>query len=410
MKNKILLVLCLVFIFTSQAWPQAVAPDPTRLSVGPRVLAMGKAFVGLADDYSSVYTNPAGLGNIKDWEISSMSGTFMEDYKYLNLTGVYPTQYGVVGLAYANSSISGGYATKIKAGTEADPVYEIDTSQPMINYGNSAALLSFGRKVEVPRIACETMFGASLKLFFASMGGDGITNGGASGQELDVGLLMKPYQWLSFGSTVQNLLPANMGGKLTYSSGHYESYPAIWENGIAMRILGPENALKVLGEHQLKWLLDLDMYPTKSNFPLIYHTGVEWNPMKMVAIRAGIDQDASGDGTNSGKLTPVSNFTAGLGLNWSGVSFDYAYHQFSGVPGVTNSFFSLTYSQPIKPPGPSKWEELAKQRAAATQEVITKPEIKFEPKIVPLTIVKPKIIKPPVKKGGKKNVKKKSAR
>jgi hypothetical protein len=403
MNNKLLLIFGLVFIFTSQAWPQAVAPDPTRLSVGPRVLAMGKAFVGLADDYASIYTNPAGLGNIVDkWELSSMSGNFMEDYQYLNLTGVYPTQYGVFGLAYANSSISGGYATKIKPGTEADPVYEMDTSQPTISYGNNAALLSFGRKVEIPRITCDTLLGANLKMFFASMGGDGITNGGASGQELDLGLLIKPCSWFSFGSTIQNILPSSMGGKLTYSSGHYESYPAVWENGIALRILGDKNSLKTIGEHQLKWLLDLDINPTKSNFPMIYHTGFEWNPMKMIAIRAGIDQDASGDGTNSGNLSAVSNFTAGLGLNWAGVCFDYAYHQFSGVPGVSNNFFSLSYSQPIKPPGPSKWEELAKQRATSSSEAVIKPEVKNEP-----VIVQPKIVKPPVNKGGPKNVKKK---
>jgi len=41
-------------------------------SIGPRALGMGGAFVGLANDYSTVYWNPAGLRNL--------SGSFVGVY------------------------------------------------------------------------------------------------------------------------------------------------------------------------------------------------------------------------------------------------------------------------------------------------------------------------------------------
>ena len=38
-------------------------------TVGTRASAMGGAFIGLADDYSAVYWNPAGITQIKGMEV-----------------------------------------------------------------------------------------------------------------------------------------------------------------------------------------------------------------------------------------------------------------------------------------------------------------------------------------------------
>jgi len=40
------------------SWGQAIAPDPTRISIGSRILGMGKAFVGLSDDLGSISILP----------------------------------------------------------------------------------------------------------------------------------------------------------------------------------------------------------------------------------------------------------------------------------------------------------------------------------------------------------------
>jgi hypothetical protein len=416
MKNRFvwLIIICLSFSATT-VLAQAVAPDPIRLAVGSRVLGMGKAFVGLADDVNAMYLNPAGLANLEKWQFSSMSGSFMEDYNYINLCGAYPLSWGVFGVGFTTASITGGYATRVKAGSNP-PVYEIDPTQPTISYYNNVGLLSFATKMDrlkLPfKLPWESMVGLNLKIFASGLAGDGITQGDAKGSELDAGLIIKPQQWLSFGSSVQNLLPATMGGKITYNSGHYESFPALWKNGIAVKILGPQNSLRTQQDQELSFLLDFDYYPTRSNFPIIYHTGLEWQLIKTIKLRTGINQDAAGDG-RGGKVSPLSNITYGVGVNYGGWRFDYAYNQFSEGGGMTDSFFSLSY-QPetvvVKP-----------QPAPAVQQITTittTPEAKV---ITPIIITKP-VSKPPVIikskqlpvvkktgtiKGGTKNVKKK---
>jgi len=394
--NKPLGAWLIILALAIPALAQSVAPDTTRLAVGGRVLAMGKAFVGLADDLPSIYTNPAGLANLKQWALSSMSGTFMEDFSYLNVSGAYPTKYGVLGFGYANAGIAGGYATKIKSGAGTpNPVYEIDYSQPTIGYLNDVMIVSYANLLPVPRLPFELLAGASLKFISSKLSGDGITNGTASGNELDLGFLAKPAPWLSLGSTVQNLLPASLGGKITYASGHYESYPAIWENGLAISLLGDDAALKSFRSQTLKLLLDFDYHPSRGNLPLTYHTGLEWQPMNMLYLRAGIDQDVAGDGTGQ-SLSAISNFTAGVGLFISNVKFDYAYHQFAGIPGVTNNFFSLSYcpsvsklkSTTLVPPTP--------KTIAASPETITRPATREA------SLAAPSVIKPAANKNAKK--------
>ena len=51
-----------VFIIATSLYPNGLSLN----SIGPRALGMGGAFIGIADDYSAVYWNPAGISQIKD--------------------------------------------------------------------------------------------------------------------------------------------------------------------------------------------------------------------------------------------------------------------------------------------------------------------------------------------------------
>jgi len=100
--NKIIrsfLVLFFVLFLFSQSFALIkVANDPTRITVGARALGMGKAFVGISDDISSAFLNPAGLANLERWQMTSMSGKFINEVNYLNLAGAYPLAKGVAAL------------------------------------------------------------------------------------------------------------------------------------------------------------------------------------------------------------------------------------------------------------------------------------------------------------------------
>lgn len=63
----------IVMLFAAAAWGNGIALN----GVGTRASAMGNAYYGIADDYSALYWNPAGLTDIDGMEIN---GTFMAVY------------------------------------------------------------------------------------------------------------------------------------------------------------------------------------------------------------------------------------------------------------------------------------------------------------------------------------------
>lgn len=50
--------------------------------VAPRVLGMGDAFVGYADDYNTLFYNPAGLGRLPEWQLNMFIGAGMDSQVY----------------------------------------------------------------------------------------------------------------------------------------------------------------------------------------------------------------------------------------------------------------------------------------------------------------------------------------
>ncbi|MFH1361491.1 MAG: S-layer homology domain-containing protein, partial [bacterium] len=370
------------------------APDPIRIATGARTLGMGKSFVGLSDDISSIFLNPAGLANIDRWQITSMSGKLLEEFNYVSISGLYPTNFGNFGVAYVRSDIGGAFPTTIEAASDpADPIFIIDTNQDPMSYYNNLFILSYGEKLEkffmLPVLNNvgdrfpwfkQINFGANLKFFAVNLTGDHITQGSASGTEIDLGFQGKPLTWLSLGANVQNLLPTTMGGKLHYETGWDENYPAVLKLGAATNLFGPEESLLQLGQHNVKLLTDLDYEISRSDtIPTLLHLGVEWKPIDLIAIRAGIDQEMEGISS------VANNLTSGVGLYYGDFRFDYAYHQFVGAPGVDNHFFSLSYG--INPVSKNRERLIASPDQLVTKALVATIEgTAVDPKIVTLKI------------------------
>lgn len=395
MRNKFLIITAILALGAQLALAQA-APDPIRIATGARPLGMGKAYVGLADDVGSIFLNPAGLANPLRWQVTSMQGSFLDEFSYLSLSGLYPTEIGNFGIAFAGSSIGGALPTTIEATSDpADPIYVVDLTQDPMSYYNNVFILSYGDKLkrilDLPVFGAVNErlpglkgvnFGANLKIFMVSLTGDGITDaqGSGRGMELDLGLQGKPLSWLSLGGNLQNALPFSLGGKLHYESGWDESYPAVLKLGAAADILGPEKALRKLGDHKLALLADVDYEISRADLvPALFHIGLEWKPIGILAVRAGIDQEMVG--VNS----VANNFTGGVGLYYGDFRFDYAYHAFEGAPGISNHFFSLTYG--IAPPLIIKDRLVASPDKLITREALVIVEgTAFDPAIVSVKV------------------------
>jgi len=344
--KKTLSVVVTLIILVGAVRAQFIAIDPSERCINARVIGLGRSFVGLADDTSAIYLNPAGLAQQKKWEITTLSGKFLEDYSYLSFSGYYPTPYGTFGLGFGGYSIAGAYATKVVEGSDPqDPIYEIDFTQPQIQNSNYVYHLSYGTGLDrfLKRFGWEdkVSLGGSLKLFNVGLSGDLITEGSATGMQLDLGMIYRVNDWLSLGGMLQNGLPGSLGGVLTYASGHKEGYPHYLKVGGAVKLMGPKGAL-LRNNQEVALLADMDYQLLVSKTLPVYRLGAEWSPIPMIAIRAGIDQAIEGDGSGQ-KVQTVNNIAAGVGLKYGGFKFDYGYHSFVTLPGVANHFFSLSY-------------------------------------------------------------------
>jgi hypothetical protein len=327
-----------------------VANDPTRLGVGARILGMGKAAVGLDDDPGIMFINPSGIGTVAQWQMTSMTGNFINEVNYSQLAGVYPTEFGNFGVGYIGSGLGftaptsataevGGEVRVIPSSSEGDSTY---------NYNNSAMLVTYG--VELSRFfdhdwLKNTLLGANFKLFSQSLAGTSLTGGTATGCNFDVGMLYKQSDILSIGLNLQNILPAGLGGALVWpatasrTSAVEETLPSNLKLGMAYKVMGKGAPLK--SDQEILWLLDVDRSLSLSNYPMLFHTGIEWHPIKMAALRFGIDQDVVGSGSSA--TAASSNLTAGVGVEWDDFRFDYAYHQYNSLSADDTHYFSLSY-------------------------------------------------------------------
>ena len=352
--KKAFLIGLLVFLVFSQATAQTkVANDPSRISVGARLLGMGKSFIGAADDINSIFINPAGLASLKNWQITSMSGKFINEVNYINMAGASQVQLGTVGFGYITSDL--GFSGPAATTEVVDGIRIIPSSTEGVSYSykNSALLLSMGSDLKglTPWQELDAVSaGATIKMFFQSLTGPGISGGTASGYEMDLGVKYSPWPALQLGFMAQNVLPFSMGGKIHWASGSDESLPSVFKLGTSTKIIGA-NGLRTIGDQTLNFNWDFEFTPLRP-LPSLSHLGFEWSPIGLLDLRLGYDQDYVGRG--GGLLEVANNLTAGVGITYQGFRFDYAFHQYYGIPENDTSYFSLSYGIWKKPPPPKE--------------------------------------------------------
>jgi hypothetical protein len=340
----LLLGIMLCGALCSGASAATFANDPTALSVGARELGMGRAFIGLADDPSAIFYNPGGLGLQNDWQVSSMQGKYVNTFDYLQLSAVYPiTDWGTFGIGYAGSSIGFNFPSSevivIGGETRILPTGEVSGS-----YSNTALLLSYGKKVNLPYLK-NIALGGSLKLLSQNLAANVAASGSASGLELVLGSRYQVNTEWNLGASLVNALPAQLGGKITWTNGAVETFPALLKVGVAYNNLANKTPSTT---PRINVTLDYDNYLTRPDALPLAHLGLEWFTSPNISLRAGIDQ--SQIASSSGGFAVTNDVTYGLGLLYNGYRFDFAYHMYNNQSDDTTSYFSLSYSPEKKPP------------------------------------------------------------
>jgi len=270
---------------------------------GARSLAMGKTFVGVADDASTTYWNPAGLATLQKPEITALYASMYEKTGYSFASGVYPlksagswkleaesknenqeassiqpsasSSFGTLGLAIVNLS---------SRGFQLRDEYNYEQGEGGVS--ETAAIASYGTKVPFVVRGSWLAVGANLKVVNQNVNAKSDT-----GYGIDVGALTN-YQKLNIGLSVQNLIAP----KLTLIE-DTDKYPLSTTLGFSYRFFN--NNL----------LTALDLNKTE-NRQLKVHLGTEYTLAKLFSIRAGLDETEA---------------TFGMGVKWQNYSLDYAF-------------------------------------------------------------------------------------
>lgn len=343
------------------------AIDPTRIGLGARMIALGRTAAAAPGDVNSIFVNPANAAYLADPALSSMYSNLSEDITYNYLDAATPFKYGVFGLAYLTAGSGGFNQTTIESGRVVGTGNSFD-------YSSSVLCLAYGREIMNALSA-----GTTLKIF--NRGFSGINGGTGNGFDMDLGLLWKPKDNLRVGLSQQNTLPSSIAA-INWGTGAKEGIPFNTKLGLNYTI-----------RKDVMLAADLDY---ASNNPLLLHGGAEWTPLAWLAVRGGLDQMATANST------AVTNYTAGVGLNYRGFSFDYAYYMDNVLTSANSAhYFSLSYAfapAPVKNIAPPVMPAVKQTKPAAKTKVAA-PTAKPKPKKAVKKVLKPKPkpqkIKPP---------------
>jgi len=277
------------------------------IGAGARATGMGNVSTSLADDVYSLYYNPAGLGQLKQREVTSSYGKLywgLDDGSNLGsgfLGLVYPLKekWGTVGFGWLNFHL-------------------IDY------YQENTLIISYGRKglpVGGAVSKLPLFLGLNLKFLSKKYGQDIYTridpvfSGGYSktGLSADLGLLYNPVRWLRAGLSVSDILQPDMGLK--------------------DKSIVPMGIKAGVSYHQR--LMNVSVEGSYRDGEMKIYTGAEgWFLKKSIGVRAGFGM---------GNKT-FRNVSFGTSYNVSLFRIDYAFlYPLSGLTDIYGSHrISLT--------------------------------------------------------------------
>ena len=311
MKNKKLLLFALyssLFTFHSLLFasgPGTSTSNFLKIGIGARAVAMAGAFSAISDDVTSVYWNPAGVGQMTRKEASFMHNDWVEEISYDYIGYAHPLKSG-------DKGVFGGSLYYLTAGS----IQGYDWGgTPLKKYGadDTAMVFSYGRKITGKRFKMPDRglyAGANVKFINKRLATET-----AFGLAVDAGALYKPG-WsvldgaLQFAGVVQNL-----GTGLKFVS-EKDPFPFNFKIGSSYN--------RILFDNDFTFALDLNI-PSDNDVSLAL--GGEYLFWNLISLRCGYK---SGKDLDKG-------FRFGVGFEVEDMCVDYAFVPF-GVLGNTHRF------------------------------------------------------------------------
>ncbi len=264
-----------------------------KAPVGPRASALGETFVGLADDVTSLYWNPAGLARSSGPEYFVSHQEWLRGIRDEHVSVAMNAGRGRLGLGLAYSGV---------AGIEAWDEFNHRTSEQTVADQTAVFFTGYG----VP-VVDWVHAGAGIKVAYDYMGA---APTGGLGVGADLGVLVRPVARLNIGFSARNL------GAASYAS----------RTGL---LLLPAN-LRVGAGYRLEHLnLVADLAVPIDNRPSL-HVGTEYTMLNTITVRCGYRTGPQDLGT----LGLASGLCLGLGLSLGQVAVDYAFAPYGSLGNV----------------------------------------------------------------------------
>jgi hypothetical protein len=270
-----------------------------KMGFGARNIAMGDAGAALSHDVTSLFYNPANLANTSS-QIMIMHNDWIQGVKS-ELLGAETDIWGLpIALGFDVTTVGD------------IPVRTIASEQPITtfnaNYFSGSISTGFNLRDDLS-------FGLSAKYLY-----EGLFSDEAEGWGFDFGLNYRaPIEGLSAVAVINNL------GSMNKLKNEKTKLPTEFSVGPAYTFELPQNKLEITAAAELQ-----KYTATNDNH---FNYGIEITYDKLIALRGGYQ---------SGYIS--KGLTAGLGLMWGGLEFDYALTPFSYGLGNANSIsLSLTF-------------------------------------------------------------------
>jgi len=269
----------LLLVFNAFAAEDSIidAAPYLRTGAGARPLAMGGASAAVANDATATVWNIAGLSKVESTAVASMYNARdqLDRNNHFLALAKSIENIGTFGLAWINAGVDN--IDRYSAG---------DVHEGSFDSSENAFLLSYGAVFDPVRL------GGGVKILSQKVDPQlDSTDLGFGG--LDIGVMADPVEAVTVGLTIQNIF-----GKIASAS-----VPIQVRLGTALRLLPEDNLL--LAVDLDKAFVDLE------DSTAILHMGAEYVAAELVSFRLGV--------------TSEKEFSAGLGINISDISIDYAY-------------------------------------------------------------------------------------
>jgi len=305
MAKKILLnAVIFSFLLSSFCWGTNSNVGTTaypflKIGVGARAGAMGGAFVGLSDDESALYFNPAGLLQLKDRHFITYYNNYISDI-----------QSGFVGyiLPYSEKVILGLSINYFNYGS-MEETDELGNRLGTFSAGDLCFAFSYAKNIK-PRLD----LGANIKFILENESAQGHSSDALA---LDLGGFYRHNdERTRFGAVVHNLGFQIKG----FTESHKDPLPTVIKLGISHLL--KEIPLLVAGD--LSFPFDNDVY---------FSLGGELTYFQPLFLRAGWSSFGKNYKTDSDKDN-WAGVSLGFGVNWKKYRFDYAFSSYADLGGI----------------------------------------------------------------------------